>query len=188
MSSEGNEHDICDKLKTANQPKIQQEKFNDLNKKFSRNFENQNECIYKTGKQVESRNTLQNEDFVNNKYTYLQSQDEANKNYHPINMRRSQAHNSKIPHINRSRNRSRQIESEESNNHDLATSNILNDKLRESLSTLNLNQQSSKRFAKNLKNMEKDLNQESFKQKSEIKEKLLIDSKIPKPCKGIQDK
>lgn len=188
LSSEGNEHDFWDNSKTANQPKIQQEKFNDLNKKFSRNFENQTDVIYKTGKQAESRNTLQNGDFVNNKFTYLNLQDNGNKQNYQLNMRRTQAHNSKIPHINRSRNRSRKYESEEENNQEVATSNILSDKLRESLSTLNLNQQASKRYAKNLKNMEKDLNQENLKPKCEAKEKLPSESKIPKPCKASQDK
>lgn len=188
LSSEGNEHDLYDNAKTANQPKIQQEKFNDLNKKFSRNFENHNEVIYKTGKQTDSRNTLQNGDFVNNRFTYLNLNDNCGKHNNQINTRRSQAHNSKIPHINRSRNRSRQYESEEESNQEVATSNILSDKLRESLTTLNLNQQASKRYAKNLKNMEKDLNQDQIKQKTEIKEKLISDSKIPRPNKASQDK
>lgn len=141
----------------------------------------------KSDKHVISRNTLCSEAFAINRLTQLRVIEEATKKDTSNNMRRTLASNVKGPCQNRSRNKSRHQDSTDGGNQELATSSILSDKLRESLSTLNLQKKASKRYAKNIKNMEKDLNQEKMKQKAEVKEMVRIESKIPRPSKAPND-
>lgn len=74
--------------------------------------------------------------------------------------------------LNRSRNRGRHSESNDSSNCELASSSILSDKLKESLSSFNVLQETSKRYANNYKHIEREVDQKKLKQKQEIKEKV----------------
>lgn len=129
---------------------------------------------FKTDKPVESRNQLYRGQFLSNKFTQQKAdtRKEANVPY-----RRNMNQSIKGHGLNRSRNKGRQYDSNDSSNCELATSSILSDKLRESLSTLNTRQDAAKKYAKNYKNMEKELNQKKLKQKAEIKDRVIAENR-----------
>lgn len=163
LSSEGNEYD------TLNQPKIQQDKFNNLNKKYSRNADINNNISgsqlvgFKTDKPNE-RGNLYKSNLLVNKLTSTHQKHENPKDSH--NIRRSMHKGSKAHNLNRSRNKGRNDSRDESYC-ELASSSIL----KESLSTLT-SKEVSKRLSKNYQHIEKEVDQKKLKQKSEIKEKI----------------
>jgi len=92
-------------------------------------------------------------------------------------MRRAANKATKGQGLNRSRNKSRH---NDSSNCEHATSSILEDKLIESLNSMNSQHKNSKKYPKNLKNHEKVVDQEKLKQKIEIKEKARLENKNKK--------
>jgi hypothetical protein len=179
LSSEGNEWD--DHSSFANPPKVN-------NNIMSRNNnEIGNMMYFRTDKPSNSRNNLCNGEFLSNKFTQSKPKDdecqqELMYNFKSPsafehtrnqcqNLRRSATKNSKAQ-LNRSRNKSRHNDSSDMN---LVTSSILEDKLRDTLTTMTSQQKAAKRYAKNLKNLEKEMNQDKLKHKSEIKQKVMND-------------
>lgn len=180
LSSEGNEWD--DSSSYANPPKVS-------TNILSRNNSQMGDMMYfKTDKPNNSRNYLFNGDFLSNKFTQskLNHADDQHEliregvkspgNYQNTRnqcqqFRRSTNKNSKAQ-LNRSRNKSRHNDSSGMN---LATSSILEDKLRDTLTSFSSQTKAAKRYAKNLKNLEKEMDQEKLQQKSEIKQKVKSD-------------
>ena len=185
LSSEGDEHDTKETY-IAKPPKIQQEKFNDLNKKFSRNPEISQLGNFKTDIPIEGSLKMHSQLFSSQKTAQDESREEANQR-DQNNFRRSIHKSSKIPHnINRSRNAGRNTHSNDSSNWELVTSWILNDKLK---NTLKHSRKEGKKInSKIQKNFEKDLNQENLKKKYEIKEKIYVDSHSKKVHKATYDR
>lgn len=167
LSSEGDEHEPHVFKRMANHPKIQQEKVNDLNKKFSRNIEMVTH--FKTDKVVSDK--------INSLKGSFASQKSKHENYAKAmnqQMRRMMKQPSKNSGLNRSRNRIRHTNSSENSNMEIASSSILSDKLRDTLTTLNTRKDACKRYTKNLKTIEQEMDNEKMRQKKEIKEKLYV--------------
>jgi hypothetical protein len=172
LSSEGDEHESHIHRRTANQPKIQQEKFNDLNKKFSRNGETVTH--FKTDKiTYDEINSLKGS-FMSQKSL---NQKSKHANYAKVmnqQMRKMIKQPSNNAGLNRSRNRIRHSNSSENSNMEIASSSILSDKLRDTLTTLNTRKEVCKRYSKNLKTMEQEMDQDKIRKKKEIKDKLYV--------------
>jgi hypothetical protein len=177
LSSEGNENDTNIDFRIAKPPKIQQEKFNDLNKKTSRNTEMCNTVQSKTDKLAHSRNQFYKGQFLSNKFAQQKLKEDESRRDPAQQLRKTMTKTNKAHALNRSRNRGRNHDSNDSSNCELATSSILSDKLRESLSSMNARQEASKRYAKNFKNLEKEMDQNKLRQKAEIKDRVLSDAK-----------
>jgi hypothetical protein len=122
LSAEGNEYD------TLNQPKIQQEKFNNLNKKYSRNVDIHNTGHFKTDTPNE-RGNLYKSNLLANKLTSNHQKHETLKD--PSNLRRTMYKANNGGNLNRSRNKGRN-DSRDGSYVEHASSSIL----KESLSTL----------------------------------------------------
>lgn len=160
LSSEGDEHEPHVHKRMVNHPKIQQEKVNDLNKKFSRNAEMVTH--FKTDKVVSDninslKGSFMSQKSLNHKSKYENYAKEMNQQ-----MRRMMKQPSKNSGLNRSRNRIRNTNSCESSNMEIASSSILSDKLRD---TLNTRKEACKRYTKNLKTIEQEMDLDKMRQK-----------------------
>ena len=186
LSSEGDEHDTHEAWNIANPPKIQQEKFNDLNKKFSRNENISQIGNFQTDIQNDGRNSLYNWQFLSQKL-YGNKTKEDNSNKGQNNYRRSMYKSPKVGHnLNRSRNSIRHTNSKDSSNWELASSSILSDKLRD---TLKYSRHEPKhRYSNNKKKVEKEKEDENTRKRLEIKEKVYKDSKPKKYHQTAYDK
>lgn len=177
LSSEGNEWD--DSSYSVQQPIPN----------LSRNNEIGNKMHFRTDKPNNSRNHFANGEFLSNKFTQSKATEEPQddmsslyKNTRDMIEYKRQARdsnqdsNSKCSknQLNRSRNK---LRNNDVNDMNLATSSILSDKLRDTLATINSQGKTAKRYAKNLKNLEKEMDQEKLKQKTEIKQKVIAEGK-----------
>lgn len=117
----------------AKPPKIQQDKFSDLNRKFSRNPGFTQIGNFKTDIPTEENTQMHSAQFLSQKSEKGRNR-ESDHGYGRNRVRRTIQKTSKIPHnLNRSRNAGRNTHSRNDSNLELVTSNILSDKLRDTL-------------------------------------------------------
>lgn len=141
LSSEGDETDVKERTYLAKPPKIQQEKFNDLSRKFSRNPGFSQVGNFKTDVPTEDTTKLHSAKFLSQKSVASKEAEEGSScGGHVIptgiisRAKRSMQKTSKIPHnLNRSRNAGRNNHSRNTSNLERVTSSILTDKLRDTL-------------------------------------------------------
>jgi len=169
LSSEGDEHEVTRNQRMSNQPKFQHEKFNDLNVKFSRNQQMNSDHHFKTDKVVDNRGLAYKKNASLMKQTQYRTKLDNNTKTANQHARKHAKKSAKGYGLNRSRNGGRNTNSSQESTVGFASSSILSDKLRESLTTLNSKKDICKRYTKNLKTMEKEMDQEKIKQKAEIK-------------------
>ena len=116
LSAEGDEHESQESLSIANPPKIQQDKFNNMSKKFSRNANIPQIGNFRTDIQYEGKNDVPTSHFLSQKL-YGNKIREEQKSNKQSNFRRSIHKSPKVPHnLNRSRNAIRHTTSKESSN------------------------------------------------------------------------